>query len=100
MELPFGDGGKIFYAALLPGLLGVVFTIGLGKRPVTGGRMLALVVVLGISTLWVTSCGGTNTPAVKNLGTPTGNYQMAVNATTGGSAPITSSVTFTLTVTP
>lgn len=50
--------------------------------------------------LGVTSCGGTTGSGSKNLGTLPGNYTVTVNATTGGGAPITSSVQFTLNVTP
>ena len=98
MESPFGHANRILYAALLPGLLGIVFVAGSRRRSL--GSMLGLIVLLGVSTLWVASCGGTNGSGTKNLGTVVGNYPVTVNATTGGAAPITSSVQFTLSVTP
>jgi subtilase family serine protease len=98
MESPLGNANRIFYAALLPGMLGIVFMSGSRRRSVT--RMLGLILVLGVSTLWIASCGGTNGSGTKNAGTPTGQYSVVVNATTGGAAPITSSVQFTLAVTP
>lgn len=98
MESPFGKANRIFYAALLPGLLGIVFMAGSRRRSV--GSMLGLIVLLGVSTLWTASCGGTNGSGSKNLGTVVGSYPVTVNATTGGAAPITSSVQFTLSVTP
>ncbi len=103
---PLDRGGKIFYAVLLPGLLGVFFTFGSRKRPLGGMRggmrALGLLLVLGSSTLWIGSCGGNTQGAPKNLGTPTGTYTVTVNASTIGSSPITASpvLTFQLTVTP
>lgn len=101
MQNPLDRGGKMFYAVLLPGLLGVFFTLGSRKKAVGGMRALGLILVLGASTLWMGSCGG-NSTTPKNLGTPPGSYTVTVNASTTGSSPITASpaLTFTLTVTP
>jgi hypothetical protein len=98
---PLDRGGKIFYAVLLPGLLGVFFTLGSRKRTFGGMRVLGMILVLGASTLWLGSCGG-NSGTPRNLGTPTGTYPITVNASTSGSSPITASpaLTFQLTVTP
>ncbi len=85
---PLG-GSRIFYALLLPGLFGVVFVAGSRTR---GLRLLSLIVVLGLSTLWLGSCGGggsNNSP--KNPGTPTGTYTVTIGATTGGASPVTNS---------
>jgi hypothetical protein len=98
---PLGAGSPIFYALLLPGLFGIVLVAG--SRP-RGLRLLSLIVVLGFSTLWLGSCGGSSgggntTP--QNGGTPTGQYAVTINATTGapgGGTPITSSLGFTLSV--
>jgi subtilase family serine protease len=94
-------GAKIFYAALLPGLLGIMFTAGSRKRSLRGMRLLGLIVALGCSTLWMASCSGSNNSSTANAGTPVGSYSVTVNATTGGAAPLTNQppLTFTLTVT-
>jgi len=101
LQNPLDRGGKMFYAVLLPGLLGVFFTLGSRKKSLGGVRALGMILVLGASTLWMGSCGG-NSSTPKNLGTPPGSYTVNVNATTTGSNPITASpvLTFTLTVTP
>ena len=99
LRSPF-EHSRVFYAALLPGLMGIVFTLGSRKRSVGALRMLALLILLGVATMWMSSCGGTNGGSNKNLGTAVGSYTIVVNATTGGAAPITSSVQFTLSVTP
>jgi len=97
LRTPFGNSRGIFYAALLPGLLGILFTAGSRKRSLRGIRFLSMILVLGFSTLWLGSCsssgGSHSTP-----GTPAGSYPIVVNATTGGAVPVTSSVTVTLTV--
>ncbi len=89
---PLLGGSRFVYALLLPGLFGVVFAAGSRTR---GLRLLSMIVVLGFSTLWLGSCGGgggTNT-SPKNPGTPTGNYALTISATTGGSVPLTYSLT-------
>ena len=91
-------GSRIFYAVLLPGLLGIVLTVGSRKRSLRGMRLLGLIMVLGVSTMWLGSCGGSNNSSTKTGGTPKGSYTVTVNATTGGTVPITGSTTFTLTV--
>jgi hypothetical protein len=64
-------------------------------------RLLSLIMVLGVSTLWLGACGGGSNSSQKNPGTPAGSYQVTVNATTGGSVPIANTgtaLTITLTV--
>ncbi len=92
---PLG-GSRIFFALLLPGLFGVVFVAGSRTR---GLRLLSLIVVLGFSTLWLGSCGGSSSnTSPKNPGTPTGTYTVTISATTGGASPITNSnAPFTIT---
>jgi subtilase family serine protease len=97
MVAPFGRGKGIFYAALLPGMLGIMFTVGSRKRSLRGMRLLGLIAVLGFSTLWLGSCGGSNS-GTHDLGTPTGKQSVTVNATTGGANPVTASTTITFTV--
>ncbi len=98
LERPLDRSEKIFYAALLPGLLGIVFTAGSRKRSLRGIRLLSLIVVLGFSTLWMGSCGGSN-GSTRNPGTPAGSYSILVTASTGGTNPIVGSVTINLVVT-
>lgn len=89
-----GPGNGIFYAILLPGVFGAVLVAGSRRR---GMCLLALMVLLGSSTLWLGSCGGSSsTPS--SPGTPAGNYTVTINAATGGASPITASASFTLTV--
>jgi subtilase family serine protease len=96
LQGPMDRASKIFYAVLFPGLFGILLTPVSRRR--SGQRMLTLIAVLGLSTLWISSCGGTS--STKDPGTPTGSFPVTVNATTGGSAPLTSSFQFTLAVTP
>jgi subtilase family serine protease len=100
LRSPFGRGSRLFYAALLPGMLGIMFRVGSRKRAphLRGMRMLGLIVVLGFSTLWLGSCSGSNNNSSSNPGTPAGTYTLTINATTNGTNPVTSSTTFTLTV--
>ncbi len=90
---------SIFYAFLLPGLLGMVFASGSRVRAI---RMLSLILVLVCSTMWLGSCGGSsnNNTSLSNPGTPAGTYTVTVTATTGGAVPLTSSTTVKLNVTP
>lgn len=59
-----------------------------------GMRLLGLIVVLGFSTLWLASCGGSNN-TVASGGTPKGSYSITVKGTSGTS---TASTTFQLVV--
>jgi len=95
---PFSRGGRIFYAALLPGLLGIMFTAGSRKRSLRGMRLMGLIVALGFSTLWLGACSGSNGGGNSNQGTPKGPYSMTVNATTGGANPVTATATINVTV--
>jgi hypothetical protein len=97
MHPPLGTGRGIFFAALLPGLLGIVFTAGSRKRAARSLRFLSLIVVVGFSTLWLASCSS-NSSSSHNPGTPAGSYPVTVNATTGGVNPVSGSVTVTLVV--
>jgi hypothetical protein len=87
---------RVFYAMLLPGLLGIAFAAGSRTRTV---RLLGLIVVLGCSTMWMGACGGGGGSNVqKNPGTPPGSYAVTISATTGGSVPLTATLPITLTV--
>ena len=80
---PPDHGTQIFYAALLPGLFGVVLTTGTRRRSLRGMRFLGLILVMGFSTMWLASCGGSS-GGNSNKGTPVGPYQITVSATSGG----------------
>lgn len=86
---PLGHGREIFYATLLPGLLGMFGVCIPGKARRRAGRMLILLAVLASSTLWMGACGGGGSSPPRDPGTPVGSYTVMVTATSGGSAPIT-----------
>jgi len=96
LERPLDRGTRLFYAVLLPGLLGIVFTAASRKRALGGMRVLGLIVMLGISTMWLASCGGSTNSSNKNPGTPVGQSSITVNATTNGGPSAT--IQFTLAV--
>ena len=80
-----------------PGFLGMVSMAG-RKRTLRGVRLLALIVVLGLSAMWIAcgggSSGGGTTPP-PNTGTPTGTSTVTVSAASGtlqGSTKITLTV--------
>ena len=86
----------LFYAMLLPGFLGMLSMAG-RKRTLRGVRLLALIVVVGLSAMWIAcgggSSGGTTPPP--NSGTPTGTSTVTVSAASGtlqGSTKITLTV--------
>jgi subtilase family serine protease len=85
LRRPSDRAPQIFYALLLPGLLGLVFAPGLRRRSWRGIRFMGLIVVLGCSTLWLASCGGGNSSSSgnSNPGTPMGSYAITVTGTAG-----------------
>lgn len=89
---PSDRGMRIFYAALLPGLLGIVITVR-SRQSLNRMRLLGIIITLGFSTLWLASCGGGST-SPKNPGTPKGTYTITVSGTSG----TTNSNTFQLVV--
>jgi hypothetical protein len=85
LRSPAGRSSGIFYAALLPGLFGILFTASSRRRSLRGMRLLGLVAMLGFSTLWISSCGGGgSSTGTSNPGTPVGNYNITVSATSNG----------------
>jgi subtilase family serine protease len=91
LQRPSLRGTRIFYAALLPGLFGIMFAPGSRKRSLRGMRLLGLIVVLGCSTLWLASCGGSSSSGNPgNQGTPKGTYTVSVTGTSGTSTATTS----------
>jgi len=100
LERPVNRGTRFFYAAFLPGLFGILFTAGSWKRS-RRMRMLAMLFVLGFSTLWMGGCSGSTSSTNKNPGTPAGAYTISITATTGGQNPVTNNsapLTFTVNV--
>jgi subtilase family serine protease len=89
LRKPLDRGNHIFYAMLLPGLFGIVFTMGSrktagsGKRAARVLRLLSFIVVLGFSTMWLASCGGGSSGGGGNPGTPAGTYSITINSTAG-----------------
>ncbi len=101
LERPFDRGTRIFYATLVPGLLGFVFVAASGKRSLRRVRLLGLMIMLGFSTLWLGSCGGSSSSTTKDPGTPTGNYTITVKGTsTINGNPVARQTTFQLVVVP
>jgi len=96
-KTPLGRSRGLFYAVLLPGFLGLVVSAGNRKRRLRAVRLLGLMAVLALSTLWMPACGGGNS-TVSNPGTPTGTSSVVVTATTGGTSALSHTVTVTLTV--
>jgi len=96
LRRPLDHSSRIFYALLLPGLFGILLTAGSHKRSLRGMRMLGLTMVLGVSTMWLGSCGGGSSPTpVHDPGTPKSSYAIKV---TGTSGVATGSASFTLVV--
>ena len=95
---PFSRRGGVFYALLVPGLLGILITAGQRKPSARGMRLLGLIMVLGFSTLWLGACGGGSSSSNKNPGTTKGTYTVKLSATSGGTNPISNSTQVTLIV--
>ncbi len=95
LERPADRAMRIFYAALLPGLLGIVFIAGSRKRSLRGLKLLGFIIVIGLSTVWMSSCGGGSSAGPSNPGTPPGTYTINVSGASNGA---TASTTFQLVV--
>jgi biotin operon repressor len=96
LQPPLGRGSRLYYALLLPGLFGIVFASGWRGR---GARLLSFIVVLGVSTLWLSSCSSSSSGVQANTGTPAGTYAIVVNATTAGPNALTATLTVNVAVT-
>jgi pseudomonalisin len=94
---PFDRRGRIFYALLLPGFLGLI-SLGNRERTRRDLRLLSLIAGLALSTLWMAACGGGSSGPPSNPGTPAGTGTVTVTATTGGTSPLMHTATITLTV--
>jgi len=97
LRSPLGRGNRTFLAMLLPGLFGIVLTVGSRKRAARCMRLLSFMVVLGLSTMWLASCGGGGSSGPSNPGTPAGTYPIQINAKTPAGVSGTAG-TVTLTV--
>jgi subtilase family serine protease len=95
---PLGHRGMMVYALLIPGFLGFVSMTSNRKRSLRGVRLLTLIAVLALSTLWMPACGGGGSSTPSNPGTPTGTSTITVTATTGGTTPLSHPTAVTLTV--
>lgn len=95
---PFGRGLSIFYAMLLPGVMGLV----LPARKRSLRSLLSLLVVLVVLLLWMPACGGGSSGGGggnSNPGTPTGSSNVTITASTAGTGSLVShAVTVTLNV--
>jgi hypothetical protein len=88
---------------VLPGLFGVIFTLGSSKTTVSKKRaarvvrLLSFIVVLGFSTMWLASCGGSSGGGGGgNPGTPAGTYPITINSTTGTTQGTAGTITLTV----
>ena len=92
---------KLFYACLFPGLLGASFISSSRQRSIRSVRFLGLLFVLGFSTMWLGSCGGSSSGNTKDPGTPAGTYNITVSGTaTVSGTSISRQATIQLVVVP
>lgn len=89
---PFGHAG-MFYALMLPGMIGLVLPVGHRKH--TRRALLVLLTILAAFLVWVPACGGGNSTSGSNPGTPTGSSTVTITATAGS---LSHSTQITLTV--
>jgi subtilase family serine protease len=96
---PEFKGGTVFYALLIPGLLGVTLLSGKdNKRRLSRAHLLALTIGLVWVSLWVPACGGGGASSPPpEPGTPAGSTTVSVAAVGSGGTP-SHSVQLTLTV--
>jgi hypothetical protein len=90
LDRPMDRSTRIFYAALMPGLLGIFFTFGSKQRSHKAMRLLGLIAVLSVSTMWMASCGGSGGGSTSNPGTPKGTYTITASGASGGSTATSS----------
>jgi subtilase family serine protease len=100
LDRPFDHGSRIFFATLFPGVLGMLVVAASGKRSIRRVRLLGLMLVLGFSTLWLGSCGGSSSSSTKDPGTPPGSYTITVQGTGTVNSTMVREVSFQLVVVP
>jgi len=81
-KAPFEHNRGFFYALTLPGLLGLVLSVGIGKSR-RAIRLLSFVALLALAILWMPACGGGGGSSQGNPGTPVGTSTVTVTATAG-----------------
>jgi hypothetical protein len=99
LRSPFDRRSRTFYAFLLPGLLGIVVIGGRRPRSQRTMRVLGMIVVLGLSTLWLSSCANSSNGSSSSPGTPKGGYTITITATSAaGTTPASGQAQITLQV--
>ena len=102
--LPFGgNGSRLAYAMVFPGVLALVGIGALRKRGGNGLRLFGVAVLLLASASGLTACsqryGYLNHPPTPNTGTPPGPYTVTVTAYSNNGGEVTShSLAIALTV--
>ena len=94
-ESPFRRRSGPVYALLLPGIVGLLIPVRRRKSVLRHARLLGLLAVLAVSTLWMASCGGGGSGNGGNPGTPAGTSTVTVTASATG---LSHQVPVTLTV--
>ena len=89
---------QVFYALLLPGLFALMLVPANRRLRYTRVGMLAILVLLGVSVLWITGCGGGGNSTPSNPGTPTGTSTVTIKAVSSGANAITHQITVSLTI--
>jgi subtilase family serine protease len=81
-KIPSRRSRTLFYALMLPGFLGLMFSTG--KKSRCALRLLSFVAVLSLAALWMPACGGGGgTSTQSNPGTPVGTSTVTITATAG-----------------
>jgi pseudomonalisin len=86
---PLSRGKRIFYATLFPALLGLLWPAA--RRKSRARTMISFVAVLVLLMLWLPACSSSGGGTVHNPGTPVGQTNVTVTATS-------SSISHTITV--
>ncbi len=92
---PMGRRRVIFYALLLPGLVGLLVSGENRGRKLRGIRLYTLVAALAVSILWLPACGGGSGSTQTSLGSGIGTSTVTVTANAGS---LSHPVEITLTV--
>jgi hypothetical protein len=94
---PYERSRGIFYATLVPGLFGIVIAAG-SRKSRRNLRLLGLLLVMGLTTLGLGSCGGASSTNsnTKTTGTPPGTYTVTVSGSMTGAPTVPA--TFTVVV--
>jgi hypothetical protein len=82
-------------------LVPLMAIVGLARKRKQSQRnlgWLAFILVLAISTLWLSSCGGGGSSGPSDPGTPAGTYNLTVTVTTTSGTTISKNLTVPLTV--